>query len=348
MGKFRLLLAISVVLIHSWGFALVGGEVAVRSFFIISGFLITRSLITSHDNSDMFSYFNNRLWRLLPMYFLALISHTSFVMLNLFLGNRPLITQLFTQLDWETKLFVVTSHFFIIGQDLTHFVNIPEPILFGINQEEMSVSNLLLIPQAWSLSLEIYFYLLAPFFVKNRTRLILVLVLSLLSRTVYFQIVGENYSSFNTKFFPFELMYFCLGALAYHFLINREHSKRLYSPTLLITLTLSTFSFPWISLPETAKETLYYLLLTITLPTLLRKGTGKFDKFCGDISYSVYMLHMLTLYLLQSIASKWEALLDSTSLFAIFELSTTLLLAVIFSLVIEPQLKKYRRVRKSS
>ena len=45
MGTIRLLLALAVVLSHSYGYLLVGGRLAVQMFYIISGYLISYILI---------------------------------------------------------------------------------------------------------------------------------------------------------------------------------------------------------------------------------------------------------------------------------------------------------------
>lgn len=73
MGFLRLLLALSVVSAHVINnpfFSLVGGTVAVKTFFIISGFYMAM-IINNYKNN--IAFFKSRYLRLFPVYFICLI-----------------------------------------------------------------------------------------------------------------------------------------------------------------------------------------------------------------------------------------------------------------------------------
>ena len=77
MGIFRLLLAFSVVVIHSnpeptW---FMDGKLAVRVFYIISGFYMTLILNEKYigQNSSYKLFITNRLLRLYPIYWVILL-----------------------------------------------------------------------------------------------------------------------------------------------------------------------------------------------------------------------------------------------------------------------------------
>jgi peptidoglycan/LPS O-acetylase OafA/YrhL len=70
MGVLRTLLALSVVLSHSgplFGIELVGGQLAVQSFYMISGFYMTMVLTEKYvnANSSYRLFISNRILRLL-------------------------------------------------------------------------------------------------------------------------------------------------------------------------------------------------------------------------------------------------------------------------------------------
>ena len=65
LGFFRVILAIAVVLTHSQsllGYTLLGGELAVEAFYIISGFYM--SMILNEKYSSNYLFYTNRALRL--------------------------------------------------------------------------------------------------------------------------------------------------------------------------------------------------------------------------------------------------------------------------------------------
>ncbi len=57
MGTLRTLFAISVVFSHSIGFVFVGGQNAVRLFYMISGFLISYILVEKKYYSNVSGFY---------------------------------------------------------------------------------------------------------------------------------------------------------------------------------------------------------------------------------------------------------------------------------------------------
>ena len=70
MGTLRTIFAIAVVLAHVWpgGPVFVGGQNAVRLFYIISGFLISFVLVERKSYPSVRSFYVNRYLRLYPVY----------------------------------------------------------------------------------------------------------------------------------------------------------------------------------------------------------------------------------------------------------------------------------------
>jgi len=89
----------------------------------------------------------------------------------------------------------------------------------------------LIIPQAWTLGLEISFYLIAPFILARKKILFLLLIFSFAIRIILHQIGLGREDPWVYRFFPAELAFFILGALSQQFLMplyKRIIPKRRY------------------------------------------------------------------------------------------------------------------------
>ena len=73
MGILRVLLAISVVFIHTHGQVFVGGQEAVQLFYVISGYLISFVLLEVKSYKKIQFFYLNRYLRLYPTYLLVTV-----------------------------------------------------------------------------------------------------------------------------------------------------------------------------------------------------------------------------------------------------------------------------------
>ena len=78
MGLIRLLLALSIVAAHSgaiFGSRFVGGQIAVQSFYIISGFYMSLILNEKYigKNNSFRLFITNRFFKLFPVYWAVLL-----------------------------------------------------------------------------------------------------------------------------------------------------------------------------------------------------------------------------------------------------------------------------------
>lgn len=183
MGTLRFVLALSVVLAHVGVAAPVTGQIAVQVFFVISGFYM--ALVLDGRYTDKWTFWTNRLLRLFPGYFL--IAGLSAMWLW---KNYP---PYFDAVGW----FDGITNIVIVGQDVSVF----------------NGSQSMLLPQAWSLALELYFYALAPWIVKLRTRTLLAIIgASFVARAVSY-VYGLDHDPWTYRFFPFEVAFFLIGVL---------------------------------------------------------------------------------------------------------------------------------------
>lgn len=173
--------------------------------------------------------------------------------------------------------------------------------IFG-NQHSHLV-HLLAIPPSWTLSLEVYFYLLAPFLclVKDRT-LVLMCLISIGTRIFCYLNFEMNTNPFHARFFPFEIVFFSFGILCQRYELTLRNYFAKSANILIVLLFLFSIFFHEISnflnFPEVYKDKayipslLYYALTLVTLPSLFEKSkSNTIDQYLGEYSYPLYVFH---------------------------------------------------------
>ena len=230
MGTLRTLFAIAVVLAHSYGFVFVGGKNAVQLFYMISGFLISYVLVERKVYKNTRSFYLNRYLRLYPIYFVvALLSLVAFVFASA-IGNEVNFFKVYRDAPYAANILLVFSNATLFFQDWVMFSAVEsKELVFSANflKSDVVLYPALLVPQAWTLGVELTFYLMAPFILVRKNVLLLLLVLSIAVRAYLLYIGLGKSDPWTYRFFPAELALFLLGALAHQVLLP------FYSKTLL-------------------------------------------------------------------------------------------------------------------
>ena len=130
-----------------------------------------------------------------------------------------LLTRDWKSLSFSSFLVVIFANLFIFGSDAIMFLQSTSNRLgieFTPNFRESfpQLHSFLVIPQAWSLPLELTFYLLIPLIYKNRKIIYLLFTLSIVSRVVTITYFG-NIDPWNYRFFPNALFIFLTGTLLF-------------------------------------------------------------------------------------------------------------------------------------
>jgi peptidoglycan/LPS O-acetylase OafA/YrhL len=307
MGLIRVLLAAAVVLGHAPGWAgydpqtsfvrPLPGYFAVQAFFVISGFYM-ELLRKKYAAAPIWIFYSNRYSRLIVSYWIVLAATALLIVLIPGTPSPPADFLARPTPDSASKwAMLVFSNVTMFGQSLLTFV-------FGLN------SNALLIPQGWSLELELWFYLLVPLLWRASDRTLWAVVIASLAIRLLFVASPLPFWPWQQRFFPAEIMFFVLGMLSFRRsseILTLVRSRRacllLLSALIIFAGWLYPVVFPWSALPESEaiwpSSLLIGAIFYITLPPIFAlTSRSRIDRFVGEFSYPIYLVH-ITLWFFQ-------------------------------------------------
>ncbi|MBP0597945.1 acyltransferase [Herbaspirillum sp. LeCh32-8] len=313
MGILRFLLALSVIVMHAgpvFGLNFSTGVQAVEAFFMISGFYVALILREKYVGSGYYwRFIGNRALKIFPMYWAVLgllviycsrayLRSGNFGPMNIYLEFPEVISAKFLVLS-------ALSNILIFGQDVAMFLGFNEAsngLEFTANFAASSppVFRFLLIPQAWTLALELMFYLIAPFLV-NRSNLLLLAIVAL-GACLRFWFAQHNY--FNSdqwlyRFFPLELPFFLVGILLYR-IYSKLKSIEIHRVLLLCTGMMGLVAAA-LQIPLEMNKWIFYLIVAIAIPCLfILSKKSALDRWIGDLSYPIYISHLFVMWVLSA------------------------------------------------
>lgn len=314
MGLIRFILAAAIVIGHLGYTYLLNGMVAVQSFFILSGFYMALVINEKYNFEGGIKFFyHNRILRIFPIYFSVLILTLLFTLVFHSLGYTQNNLSNWSSLQWDTKLYAIFSNIFIVGQDLYLHLGIDENggliWMKYYNNSPVKLYEFILIPQAWTISLELMFYAIAPFLIHNNIKifyLIIIMFLTLLMRIVIYR-MGYYFAPWTYRFFPTELFLFLLGACAYRWHKTKYlvFEKRKWQVVAFALMVIIIIVYNQIPLANSQKQPVYYLIFAGLLPFVFNLSKNlKFDFSIGELSYPIYISHIFVIVFFL----KWIAL----------------------------------------
>lgn len=317
MGLLRIILAITVVIAHSYtvfGFSFTGGLVAVEVFFIISGFYMAMILDEKYAGKGSYALFlSNRFLRLYPLFWVVLLlTIVTSVALYIFTDNffrlSPYI-QYFDSMAIETLLYQIIVNIVLLGQDIVMFLGFSKDsggmyFTSDFRTSDPMFYKFLLVPQAWTLALEVMFYLIAPFVVrKSNIFIVSLIIFSMLTRAYIYFFLGYTNDPWTYRFFPAELALFLFGVISFRLyktykiqktkLLGRNLVFFIY-PSLFLTIIFYQF------IPKAGFghiiNWLFYVFCALSLPFIFEFSKAwKLDARIGELSYPIYISHILVI-----------------------------------------------------
>jgi peptidoglycan/LPS O-acetylase OafA/YrhL len=311
MGTLRTLLALTVVLAHvDVAEPLVGAKNAVQMFYVMSGFLMSYVLVESKAYVTARDFYVNRYLRLYPIYFV--VGLCTFVVLSF--ARHSEFLEVYRRAPMGANLFLATVNLLLFGQDWVHFLAIEGgQIAFSLNfnNSEVVLYRGLLVPQAWTIGLELSFYLIAPFVLPRRRALAMALLVSIGIRLWLLGIGLGTSDPWNYRFFPAELTFFLLGALAHQVLLPRYRlvfGNRLQRVAAVVTsfMIALTLAYPWLPIGAGIKESLLFAIFIVVVPmAFVCQGETAVDRWIGELSYPIYINHLLVITIVAAAGRLW-------------------------------------------
>lgn len=289
MGIIRILLAIIVVIHHSnapFRYIHLSAALAVQAFFVISGFYMTLVLKEKYinRNNSYFLFIFNRFLRIYPTYWLILI--ITIVLSYFWFYN-----------GFQSGFRIYQSHYHYSQNGIFLYAGPIDilrdfTILFRSDylQINENLRQQLLLGQAWTLIVELLFYLAAPFIVK---RIRVIIPLFLVSLSLHF-LIGHYTLIHNfpmtESFFPAVLFYFLLGSLSFY--LYKTIEKRSISRKISFSITAGFVFLTVIYGYLPAQQIFYIIALSLAIPFIfLYSKKNKFDRLIGELSYPLYLSH---------------------------------------------------------
>ncbi len=274
----RFFFAANIVLAHLWELSqnksllflsnFSNSGIAVRGFFIISGFLVAKSYTNTPSLKE---YFIKRAKRILPAYIVVLLFSV-------------IILAYFSRLSFSAYFTDLNSYKYL-GWNAV-FLNFMHPCLPGLFENNLmcAVNGAL-----WTLKVEEGFYIVLPFIfyaIKKSKKPFLILgSLYVLSLLYWFVMDFYLNQPLLAKQLPGYLVYFVTGIFLFlNFDFVFQNKKTLFFGSILV-LIISRFSPLQIDVFYPAALGLMVIIAAYNLPPL-----NNFGKY-GDFTYGLYIYH---------------------------------------------------------
>lgn len=328
----RIVFAINIFLAHLWELSeskslhflssYSNSMIAVKGFFVISGFLVAKSYT---NTNSLKSYFIKRAKRILPAYLvvivlavlgLALVSNYSFV--DYFSDSG-----LYKYLGWNAI-----------------FLNFVHPCLPGVFDDNLQcVVNGAL----WTLKVEEAFYIVLPllfYFIVKTKRTFLTLLGFYIGSLLYTYLMDYLEKPLLAKQLPGQLTYFVVGIFLYlNFSWVFKYKYQLLNGGVFALLLTGFLTVPM----EVFYPFIFGLVIICTAYSL--PFLNNFGKY-GDFTYGLYIYHFPIIQLFRSynLFEIYNPFLMAISIFII-----TTILAVFSWFVVEKRfIARYNNLRKIS
>ncbi|WP_315386620.1 acyltransferase [uncultured Stenotrophomonas sp.] len=301
LGSFRFFLALCVVLFHLTGRIPNLGQFAVECFYVISGYLVTMILARTYK-FEFKSFALNRFLRLYPSYY-ALALLTLFMWFTL-----PRMSEFHACWVWAGRVTDVIGNLLI--WPWTFFPDQPGNFKFR------------LIPSTWSIAVEICCYFLLWAFAARSWRWTAATLLAAAAYHAYTFHAGMNPT---TRYAPVSaaMLAFCTGSLAFRAsdLVVKHRpawmTRTAAQPVLLLG-AIFAFLVVWkgstYDTSATSNPYYYGVIALAALVSLLFHGIraqgtlGRIDRWLGDLSYPVFLIHYPAGYLVWLAMGQPEAM----------------------------------------
>ena len=345
MGLIRFYLAISVAIWHlsdrieapTNGYT-INGYLAVISFYIISGYYMSMVLNETYRGpGSTFRFYTARYLRLFPTYaVIAVLSIAFYFQLEPAALRMPAFAA--APIVWLFTVFANTS---IFGLDVLRLISLPQ-----FQFADIGVHVVRLVGPAWSLGIELLFYVAAPFIVR-RSLTVSVAVLGVFF-AVRLSLLPFEYNPWRYYFAPSVMCFFLLGHVSYRLgtLSKNEVQKKRFGLIFLLVLPfLGYFTRIHLTRDIDQPETwLFLLVFAAAIPFIFSLTKSSIaNSALGNLSYPLYLVHSLVFAAIVALLGGKEGALELGYGWAALALGLAIGFAILLHEVVELPVEKVRR-----
>jgi peptidoglycan/LPS O-acetylase OafA/YrhL len=313
LGTLRILLALCVFSAHAGKFVplrWLTGDLALELFFVISGFYMQLVLSTKYTRSALgdawrLNFYKARYFRLMPVYLACSTMVIGASLLDASLAPLPTWNYIAnlpnTAGNVLFKVFISATNATLLFQDVTMFLATRGGIVHWTSdfaQSDVPLWTGLTVPPAWSLGIELSFYIIAPFILGLRSSWLALFAVCALTAKMAVLWTLDLSDPWTYRFFPFAVGYFMLGALAFRYreTLSFTGFLQVWSEKYCAYLIVAAIAICRIPVP--CPTLVYPGGPALILPFLFRvTGKLKTDRLIGELSYSFYIFHWFGLVL---------------------------------------------------
>jgi peptidoglycan/LPS O-acetylase OafA/YrhL len=277
MGFIRLSLVFAVLLEHVGSRMRVTNALqAVEIFFLISGYYMALTFTSNYDHSrqGVAGFYASRVLRLFPFYyFMVLIAWLLYAMLPVGTYNQ---IGVFSHFTGHPGLIDRVVAWILVGQDIVSAI----PGHHGY----------LPLRPSWSLSAELMFYLALPLLITLQLRTLIILACaSLALKTAVLYAID-----WPTAYFPFpcQIGFFIIGIISFRFRNELISSRKIAGAAWFLVMLSIYCPFTGFEIYP-PMSMLQILAVALAIPTLQQNIQWRADRIAGDLSYGVYLSHIL-------------------------------------------------------
>ncbi len=207
--------------------------------------------------------------------------------------------------------------------------------------EQISLAwQLIFIPQAWSLSMELLFYALAPFLVRLGNRALIAIAAASISLRVAGLWLPVDYAIWQGRLFPTALFLFVLGMLAQRSLPLVTRLAPRWGLLATAVMLAIIITLPKYQLAVESSRWLMYAVITLGTPLAFNAFRhNAVDRWIGELSYPMYLTHLMIIGLVLHFEPPYPVWIA---------IGGTLLLSIALRYLLEMPIDRRRQARATS
>ncbi|OJW13549.1 MAG: hypothetical protein BGO48_01990 [Mucilaginibacter sp. 44-25] len=254
-----------------------------------------------YSKSDNTSFYVNRMLKIYPLYWINLVFLILWGLVVYKLGYPGTIHTYTVSgtLSMGTWVYLILSNIFILGLDFSFLLGLKNGDIHFTSNFQKSNPNVYLLgfnSIAWTISVELIFYLIAPYIVRRKILIPIGLLIISFSIRVILWYSGYKNHPWDYMFFPTQIMFFMAGVISYKIYSKVRHRvfNVYFSSTQYFLLIFLLIFYSYLFTNSYYHQVIFFIFLIVLIPiSFVHTSKSKIDRYLGNISYPIYITQAL-------------------------------------------------------